>query len=72
MKQLFGFYSKRIIPGLGKRISKDERAYAYLPESVAAFPEGQDFIDILTKVGYKEVQQHRVTGGVATIYTGIK
>ena len=72
MKQLFGFYSKRIIPGLGKRISKDERAYAYLPESVAAFPEGQDFIDILTKVGYKEVQQHRVTGGVATIYTDIK
>lgn len=31
MKQLFGFYSKRIIPFLGKRISKDARAYAYLP-----------------------------------------
>ncbi len=72
MKQLFGFYSKRIIPFFGKRISKDERAYAYLPESVAAFPEGQAFLGILTKVGYSKVELKKVTGGIATIYSGIK
>ncbi|MDG1659159.1 MAG: bifunctional demethylmenaquinone methyltransferase/2-methoxy-6-polyprenyl-1,4-benzoquinol methylase UbiE [Crocinitomicaceae bacterium] len=72
MKQSFGFYSKRIIPFFGKRISKDERAYAYLPESVAAFPEGQAFLDILTKVGYSKVEMKTVTGGIATIYSGIK
>lgn len=72
MKQLFGFYSKRIIPFLGKRISKDARAYAYLPESVAAFPEGKAFTDILEKVGYTEVKARLVTGGIATIYSGIK
>jgi demethylmenaquinone methyltransferase/2-methoxy-6-polyprenyl-1,4-benzoquinol methylase len=72
IKQLFGFYSKRIIPCLGKKISKDDAAYAYLPESVEAFPEGQDFLDILTKVGYKNVQARTVSGGIATIYTGEK
>jgi demethylmenaquinone methyltransferase / 2-methoxy-6-polyprenyl-1,4-benzoquinol methylase len=72
IKQLFGFYSKRIIPFLGKKISKDDAAYAYLPESVEAFPEGQGFLDILTKVGYKDVQARTVSGGIATIYTGVK
>ena len=57
---------------LGKRISKDEKAYAYLPESVEAFPEGKDFEDILKKLNYKDVKSTIVSGGIATIYTGIK
>lgn len=72
IKQLFNFYSKRVIPFLGKMISKDKRAYAYLPESVEAFPEGQDFLDILTKVGYRNVSAKTVSGGIATIYVGEK
>ena len=72
IKQAFGFYSKYVIPILGKNISKDEKAYAYLPESVAAFPEGKDFMDILTKLNYKNVSSTTVSGGIATIYTGIK
>lgn len=72
IKQLFNFYSKRIIPFLGKAISKDKRAYAYLPESVEAFPEGQAFLDILTKVGYKNLSARPVSGGIATIYVGEK
>jgi demethylmenaquinone methyltransferase/2-methoxy-6-polyprenyl-1,4-benzoquinol methylase len=43
-----------------------------LPESVAAFPEGQEFLDILKKVGYKNVRAHLVSGGIATIYLGEK
>lgn len=72
IKQLFNFYSKRIIPFLGKSISKDKSAYAYLPESVEAFPEGKDFVAILEKVGYRDVKAKPVSGGIATIYTGIK
>ena len=72
VKQVFGFYSKYIIPFFGKRISKDDKAYAYLPESVAAFPEGADFVSILDKVGYKNVKARTVSGGIATIYTGVK
>ncbi len=72
IKQAFGFYSRFIIPFFGKRISKDEKAYAYLPDSVAAFPEGKAFTDILSKLGYKQVDATLVSGGIATIYTGIK
>lgn len=72
VKQLFNFHSKYIIPFFGKRISKDERAYAYLPESVAAFPEGQAFKDIMKDIGYTNITSQLVSGGIATIYTGIK
>lgn len=72
VKQFFGFYSRYIIPKIGRTISKDKAAYTYLPESVAAFPEGQDFIDIMKKVGYTDVQSRLVSGGIATIYYGKK
>ena len=72
VKQGYGIISKYIIPFFGKRISKDEKAYAYLPESIAAFPEGKDFTDILSKLGYKNVEAELVSGGIATIYSGIK
>ena len=72
VKQYYKFHSKYIIPTIGKAISKDKAAYSYLPESVAAFPEGQTFIDIMSDIGYKNVQSKRVGGGIATIYYGIK
>jgi demethylmenaquinone methyltransferase/2-methoxy-6-polyprenyl-1,4-benzoquinol methylase len=72
IKQVFSFYSKYFIPFFGKRISKDTQAYAYLPESVAAFPEGKEFENILKKLNYKSVQSIILSGGIATIYTGTK
>lgn len=72
VKQYYSFHSKYIIPFFGKRISKDEKAYAYLPESVAAFPEGKEFEDIMRSVGYANVESRSVGGGIATIYSGIK
>ena len=72
VKQYFKFHSKYIIPTIGKAISKDKAAYTYLPESVAAFPEGQAFMNIMTDVGYNNVKSKIVGGGIATIYYGIK
>ena len=72
VKQSFKFYSKYIIPTVGRTISKDKAAYTYLPESVEAFPEGQAFIDIMDKVGYKNLRSKQVSGGIATIYVGEK
>ena len=72
IKQIFGFYSRYFIPFFGKRISQDAHAYSYLPESVAAFPEGKDFEEILHKIGYKNIESTLVSGGIATIYAGIK
>ena len=72
IKQVFRFYSNYIIPFFGKKLSKDVKAYTYLPESVAAFPEGKDFEAILLKIGYKDIHSTTVSGGIATIYTGLK
>lgn len=72
IKQLFAFYSKYLIPFFGKLISKDAAAYTYLPESVEAFPEGDDFLAILQKVGFKNAYRKPVSGGIATIYMAEK
>lgn len=72
MKQLFGFYFKTLMPALGKLISKDARAYTYLPESVQAFPDGEDFLNVMRNVGYRDVKQIPLTGGIASIYLGRK
>jgi demethylmenaquinone methyltransferase/2-methoxy-6-polyprenyl-1,4-benzoquinol methylase len=71
-KQLYGFYSKHIIPFIGKMVSRNKQAYTYLPESISAFPSGKDFLDILEKVGMKNVSLRALTFGVATIYKGEK
>jgi len=68
MKQLFGFYFRFVMPTIGKLISKDDAAYAYLPESVQAFPEGEAFLDVLKKAGYADVSAIPLTGGIASIY----
>jgi len=72
IKQSYFVYSKYILPTIGKLVSKDARAYTYLPESIAAFPEGEEFMSIMKKVGYKNVDSKLVSGGIATIYFGSK
>ncbi|WP_306639563.1 bifunctional demethylmenaquinone methyltransferase/2-methoxy-6-polyprenyl-1,4-benzoquinol methylase UbiE [Sanyastnella coralliicola] len=71
-KQLYWFYFKAILPIVGRLFSKDSRAYTYLPESVAAFPEGDEFLEIMKRCGYTSVERKALTGGIATIYTGKK
>lgn len=72
VKQLYQFYFKSILPGLGKLVSKDNSAYTYLPESVNAFPDGKDFTDILTKLNYKNAVAIPLLFGIATIYKASK
>jgi demethylmenaquinone methyltransferase/2-methoxy-6-polyprenyl-1,4-benzoquinol methylase len=72
VKQLYNFYFKYILPLLGKIISKDNRAYTYLPESVKTFPQGGEFLKILEKTGFKAVRWIPLTFGISSIYTGKK
>jgi demethylmenaquinone methyltransferase/2-methoxy-6-polyprenyl-1,4-benzoquinol methylase len=72
IKQLYKFYFNYITPGIGKLFSKDSRAYSYLPESVAAFPDGEDFIAVMDKVGFKHTKCRPLAFGICSIYTGIK
>jgi demethylmenaquinone methyltransferase/2-methoxy-6-polyprenyl-1,4-benzoquinol methylase len=72
VKQFFGFYSRFVIPFVGRTVSKDVRAYSYLPASVKVFPEGDEFLSILHEIGYKNTTCTRISGGIASIYIGIK
>lgn len=71
-KQLYHFYFKWILPKIGNAISKDQAAYTYLPESVGKFPDGQDFLRILAKIGFKNTQCKSLTLGISSIYIGTK
>lgn len=72
IKQLYGTYNRYLLPAIGKLVSGDQSAYTYLPESIAAFPEGKNFLAHLSKAGFTAVRDIRLTFGVASIYVGEK
>lgn len=72
IKNIFNFYFKNILPFIGKFISKNREAYAYLPQSVQKFPDGEDFLKIMKKIGFLNPKQIKLTFGIASIYIGKK
>jgi demethylmenaquinone methyltransferase / 2-methoxy-6-polyprenyl-1,4-benzoquinol methylase len=71
-RQLYNFYFKNILPLIGRLTSQDNRAYTYLYESVQAFPDGENFLTVLNKIGFKESQCKPLTLGICSIYVGYK
>lgn len=71
-KQGYVFYTRYILPLIGKLFSKDNLAYGYLSESAAVFPFGEALNNILRKIGFIDVVALPQTFGVATIYTATK
>ena len=67
-----GFILKLYYHFLANFFSKDNSAYKYLPESVAAFPSRNDFIIELKKAGFKEPKFRPLTFGIAALYTATK
>ncbi len=72
MRQLYGIYSRFVIPVMGRMISGNSKAYSYLPESVAAFPSGKNFLDILDNCGLKNASRTSLSMGIASIYMAEK
>lgn len=67
----FRFYSKHVMPAVGGFISGNREAYTYLPETSAAFPAGEKFLDLMEEAGvFNESEAEKLTGGIAYIYTG--
>jgi demethylmenaquinone methyltransferase / 2-methoxy-6-polyprenyl-1,4-benzoquinol methylase len=69
---MYKIYSRSIMPWFGRLVSGDRSAYTYLPESVEEFPDGEKFIIFMQKSGFKQIQEFRLTFGIATIYIGLK
>ncbi len=70
VKQLYGFYGRHILPRIGRTVSKDDGAYRYLPDSIAAFPDGPAFLDLLKQAGYHDLSWKPLTFGIASLYKG--
>lgn len=72
MGPLYMFYFKNILPAIGRLVSKDNRAYTYLPDSVNAFPFGEKMKKILLETGFTKVEYKKLSLGIATIYKATK
>ena len=66
------FYLRYVLPFIGGLISGDYQAYRYLNTSIEAFPYGEEFCDLFRKAGFKKVNAHPVSFGIATIYEAVK
>jgi demethylmenaquinone methyltransferase/2-methoxy-6-polyprenyl-1,4-benzoquinol methylase len=72
MRTLYPLYFKRVLPWVGGLISGDRGAYAYLPESVFRFPNGEDYAEMLMRSGLENITSRRLTFGIASIISGTK
>ena len=72
LKQFYKLYFHHILPFIGGIISKDKKAYTYLPNSVNAFPSGNNFLIELDKVGFKKSKHIPLTFGIVSLYVAIK
>ncbi len=72
LKQFYNLYFHYILPFVGGIISKDKNAYAYLPNSVIAFPSGEYFLAELEKAGFKNCEHVPLTFGIVSLYVAIK
>lgn len=69
VKPLYRFYTRYIIPAVGRLVSHDVRAYSYLPESIAAVPQGAGMTALMTEAGFTGCTCRPMTFGVCTLYT---
>ena len=72
VRWVYSQYAHRLLPRIGGMISKDKRAYTYLPDSVEEFPAPERFAEILRGVGFKSVKTRSQSFGIAYIYDATK
>ena len=73
LRALYGWYFSRVLPRIGQCLSKSRyNAYNYLPVSVGEFPSGEALAERMRACGLKDIRQHPLTLGIATMYVGTK
>lgn len=69
---IYQWYSRHILPRIGRAVSRHDAAYTYLPESIGAFPYGDEFARILAAAGLSQVEARPFMFGAVYLYTGVK
>ena len=72
IKPFYNFYTRCVIPLVGRLLSGDREAYTYLPRSIAAVPARKQMTDLMTQAGFADTSFRQFTLGVCTLYTAVK
>lgn len=72
VRPFYNMYTRHIIPAVGRMVSSDSRAYTYLPESIAAMPQGPRMLALMEGAGLTQARLTPLTFGVCAIYTANK
>lgn len=72
IRSFYEFYSYRILPRIGGLVSRDRRAYEYLPASVGEFPAPDEFAAMMARAGFRDCRTRSQSFGIAQIYVGVK
>lgn len=72
VKPFYSLYTRHVIPLVGRMVSKDVRAYSYLPESIAAVPQGREMLSLMREAGFNSTSLRTLTFGVCAIYTALR
>ncbi len=72
MRQLFWIYAHTILPVYGRMVSRDKQAYTYLTKTIEAFPQGEEMMNILQRIGFRKTDFRRLTAGICTMYFATK
>ncbi|MDP3911052.1 MAG: class I SAM-dependent methyltransferase [Gemmatimonadales bacterium] len=72
LRAAYGFYFRRVLPAIGRLVSKHRDAYTYLPESVLAFPEPEALAQHLVAAGFSRVAFERLTAGICAVHHGTR
>ena len=72
VRAAYKFYFTRIMPLIGRGISKDKAAYRYLPASVLDFPKPEEWMATMQKAGFAEVRHRPLSLGICNLFTGVR
>lgn len=72
VRQFYLWYFRHVLPRVGRVVSGHAAAYSYLPQSVGAFPCGDEFAAILRAAGFRGVEARPMTFGIVYLYSARK
>ncbi|MCR9212761.1 MAG: bifunctional demethylmenaquinone methyltransferase/2-methoxy-6-polyprenyl-1,4-benzoquinol methylase UbiE [Proteobacteria bacterium] len=70
LKDIYDFYSFKLLPEIGGLVAKDKDSYKYLVESIRHFPDADTFASMLTEAGFHQVKYRKLSGGIAALHSG--
>src|SRR6059058_4591146 len=68
LRAAYLFYFRRVLPAIGRAVSKHRDAYTYLPESVLEFPDPDALARRLGDAGFRAVRYELLSGGICALH----